>query len=79
MNRLPVLLLGAIALALPRPTLAEGPAGISVGVCGQPGVSIVIPLDGDSPSQPDHRPCCDGTACHVGCERSKRGQRGERS
>ena len=64
MSRIWPSLVGALALAMP--SLPAAANGISVAFCGQPGVSITIPLN-NRPMAPDHG-CCKG-ACHAGCER----------
>ena len=64
MSRIWPSFIGALAFATPTaPAVANG---IAVVVCGQPGLSITIPL-GNGPMPPDHG-CCKG-ACHAGCGR----------
>lgn len=76
MRRAIVPLFGALLFALPKPVAATAPGGIVAMMCGQPGISILIPLDDDAPKRPqDQRPanpCCTA-ACHAGSDRQKRG------
>lgn len=67
-------LIGAVALAMPAAPAAS--AGIMLSVCGQPGVSISIPVDRAPPAE-DHG-CCRGLACHAASDRKRRGaERGD--
>ena len=75
MRRAIVPLLGALVMALPKPAVADGAGGITVLMCGQPGMSVTIPINGDGPRDRNPQPtgsCCIG-ACHMGNDRSKRG------
>jgi hypothetical protein len=64
------LLPGAIALAMPA--APAGARAIDVVLCGIPGASVTIPIDGAP--MPANHDCCKGLACHAACER-KHGKR----
>lgn len=68
MSRVWPSLIGAVAFAMPMP--AMGSHSLSLSICGQPGVRVVIPMRNDAPA--DNHGCCK-SACHAGCER-KRGK-----
>lgn len=60
-------LIGAAALAMP--TAPAGQRHIMVSFCGQPGVTLSIPID-EAPV--DDQGSCRDKACHAGCEWKRR-------
>lgn len=58
-------LAGALALALPPPTMAAEDSAITVRLCGDANVRLRLPV---TPEAPDPSDSC-GKACHFGCRR----------
>lgn len=74
MNRLAALLPGVLAFAMPAPPAQA--EGIAVPFCGDPALTVIIPL-GNAPVPGQPHDCCRGLACHAACERKEPGDGGD--
>jgi hypothetical protein len=74
MIRPSALFVAALVFALPSPPVAGADGTLIVsGGCGGATLRVAIPFD--RPTAPlDDGGCCASAACHVGCERQKRGR-----
>lgn len=59
-------------LILTQPPVSASSKSIMVGVCGDEGVRISIPIKPTSPSEGDDHQCCQ-KGCHAANERRKKG------